>query len=110
MKPVNMHVPQNVSELITLINSLLTSAPQFLDRTGYMPFLNLDFVFQELSEGLSFNRSRMGEERCHQLMQMSDEMRRLFEADPDDKTGQTLEGCKIIHKMEDILRDARRKS
>ena len=34
----------------------------------------------------------------------------LFEADPEDKTGETLEGCKIIHQMEDILRQAQRKS
>jgi hypothetical protein len=41
---------------------------------------------------------------------MSDQMRALFEADPEDKTGDTLKGCKIIHEMEDILRQARRKS
>jgi hypothetical protein len=43
-------------------------------------------------------------------MRMSDQMRALFEADPEDKTGDTLKGCKIIHAMEDILRQARRKS
>ncbi len=41
---------------------------------------------------------------------MSDRMRALFEADPDDKTGETLEGRKIIQEMEDILRQVRRKS
>jgi hypothetical protein len=43
-------------------------------------------------------------------MRMSDQMRALFEADPEDKTGETLKGCKIIHQMEDILRQARQKS
>ena len=34
----------------------------------------------------------------------------LFEADPDMKTGQAREGCKIILAMEDILRQAKRKA
>jgi len=36
-------------------------------------------------------------------------MRALFEADPEDKTGETSKGCKIIHEMEDLLRQVRRK-
>jgi hypothetical protein len=75
-----------------------------------LPFLNLGYVFQQLHEGLSHNRPTLGEERYHELMQMSDRMRALFEADPEDKTGETLKGCKIIHEMEDILRQVRRKS
>jgi hypothetical protein len=43
-------------------------------------------------------------------MTMSDQMRALFEADPNDKTGDTLKGCKIIHAMEDILREVPRKT
>lgn len=36
-------------------------------------------------------------------------MRALFEADPEAKTGDTVRGCKILHQMEDILRQVRRK-
>jgi hypothetical protein len=75
-----------------------------------LPFLNLGYVFQQLHEGLSHNRPTLGEERYHELMRMSDRMRALFEADPEDKIGETLKGCKIIHEMEDILRQVRRKS
>ena len=75
-----------------------------------MPFLNLDYVFQQLNEGLSHNRQTLGEERYHELMRMSDRMRALFEADPENKTGETRKGRDIIHEMEDILRQARRKS
>jgi len=89
---------------------MLLSAPKFLDKTGYLPFINLDYVFRQLHEGLAHNRPTLGEERYHQLTQMSDQMRALFEADPDDKTGETLKGCKIIHEMEDILRQVRRKT
>ncbi len=37
------------------------------------------------------------------LRAMSDKMRALFEADPDDTTGDAKAGCKLIHEMEDIL-------
>jgi hypothetical protein len=63
-----------------------------------------------LREGLNYNRGMLGEERYHELMRMSDRMRAHFEADPEDKTGETLKGCEIIHEMEDILRQVRRKS
>ena len=109
MKP-KMHIAQNIQELIELLNSMLISAPKFLDKTGYFPFRNLDYVFRELREGLAHNRPTLGEERYHELMRMSDQMRALFEADPEDKTGETLKGCKIIHEMEDILKQVRRKS
>ena len=89
---------------------MLSSAPNFKDKTGYLPFLNLDYVFRQLSEGLSHNRSTLREERYHELVGMSDQMRAYFEADPEDKTGETAKGCKIILEMEDILNEARRKS
>jgi hypothetical protein len=69
----------------------------------------LDYVFQELHAGLKYNRQVLGDERYQELMEMSDRMRALFEADPEDKTGETLEGCKIINQMEDILLQVRRK-
>ena len=110
MKPAKMYVPENIQELLEFVVSMQLSAPKFFDRTGYFPFLNLDYVFQQLRQGLALNRQTLGEERYNELTRMSDQMRALFEADPEDKTGETLEGCKVIHKMEDILRQARRKS
>jgi len=110
MKPANMHVPQDIQELLEQLASMLLSAPKFTDKTGRLPFLNLDYVFRELNEGLSSNRPTLGEERYNDLTRMSDQTRALFEADPEDETGETLKGCKIIHEMEDILRQVRRKS
>ncbi len=109
-KPAKMYVPQNVLDLSDFLTSMLLSAPKFLDKTGYFPYQNLDYVFLQLNEALNHNRATLGEERYHELVRMSDRMRALFEADPEDKTGQTLEGCKIIHEMEDILKQVRRKS
>jgi len=110
MKPAKIRVPENVIEILEVLSSMLVSAPKFLDKTGYFPYMNLDYVFQQLNQGLSLNRQTLGEERYNELMRMSDQMRALFEADPEDKTGQTAEGCKIIYEMEDILRQIPRKS
>jgi hypothetical protein len=110
MTTTKLSVPQDIQELLDHLSSMLLSAPKFVDKTGYFSYLSLDHVFRELKEGLSHNRQTLGEERYQELMRMSDQMRALFEADPEDKTGETLKGCKIIHEMEDILRQVRRKS
>ena len=105
-----MYVPHDIQELLEFVVSMLSLAPKFLDRTGYFPYQSLDYVFKQLKEGLSYNRSTLGDERYHELLRLSDQMRALFEADPEDKTGDTMKGCKIIHQMEDVLQQARRKS
>ena len=110
MKPAKMHIAQNIQELLELTSAMLLSAPKFTDKTGYFPYRNLDYIFRELHEGLNHNRRRLGEERFAELTQMSDRMRALFEADPEDKTGETLQGCRIIHEMEAVLKQSRRKS
>lgn len=110
MKPVRMHIAQNIQELLELLTSMPLSAPKFRDKTGYLPFLNIDYVFRQLHEGLNHNRPTLGEERYHELMRMSDRMRVLFEADPENKTGETRKGRDIIYEMEDILKQVRRKS
>jgi hypothetical protein len=105
-----IRILENIEEILDHLSSMLVSAPKFLDRTGYFPFQNIDTEFQQLSVGLDFNRLSLGDARYQDLKRMSDEMRSLFEADRDDKTGDTADGCKIILAMEDILRDARRAS
>jgi hypothetical protein len=110
MKPAKVRVPQNIPELLDLLISMLLSAPKFTDKTGWLPFLNLDYVFQQLNEGLKHNRPTLGEERYHELLRRSDRIRVLFEADPEDKTGETRKGRDIIYEMEDIVKQVRRKS
>ena len=72
--------------------------------------MNLDHIFRELHEGLNHNRPTLGEDRYHQLMRMSDRMRAHFEADPENKTGETRKGRDIIYEMEDIVKQVRRNS
>ena len=40
---------------------------------------------------------------------MATQMRPLFEADPEDKTGETTKGIKIIHAMAEMLRQVPQK-
>lgn len=69
--------------------------------------MNIDTEFLALNEGLLAVRKKFGEERYVTLRALSDKMRALFEADPEDKTGDTQAGREIIHEMEDILKSKR---
>jgi hypothetical protein len=55
-----------------------------------------------LNEGLLVIRKKLGEERYATLRAMSDQMRAYFEADPDDKTGDTDAGRRLIREMESV--------
>ena len=110
MRPKKMYVPKDIPDLLDFLVSMLLSAPKFIDKTGYFPYRNLDYMFRQLNEGLSVNRPKLGEERYHKLMGMSEQMRALFEADPENTTGETRKGRDIIYEMEDILKQVRRKS
>ena len=110
MTPKKAFIPSTIMELREKLSAMFLSAPTFIDKTGHLPFLNLDYVFMQLTQGLTLNRSNLGDGNYAKLMDMTNAMRPLFEADPEDKTGETLQGCKIIHEMEDILNEVRRKS
>ena len=110
MKPVKMYVPRDIGEVLDHLDHMLLHAPKFIDKTGYFPFQNLDYVFRQLAEGLSNIRPTLGDKRYHELTRMSDRMRALFEADPENKTGETRKGRDIIYEMEDIVKQVWRKS
>jgi hypothetical protein len=104
-----MHTPEDIQEVLVLLGWILVKGPRFIEKSGYFQSVSVEYVFDRLKEGLGNVRGRLGEERYQQLMQMSDQIQTLFEADPDDKTGETLQGCKINHQIEDTLRLVRRK-
>ena len=108
--PYRPHIPQSIRQIMEVLALILFKSPTFVDRTGYFPGQNIDTVFRQLGEGLLQNRGKLGEERYLKLVEMSARMRALFEADPEDKTGDTHKGCLIIHEMEDLLRQKVRKS
>jgi hypothetical protein len=87
----------------------MLDAPTFKDRTGYAPGMSIDTEFYALNEGLKNIRKKVGEERYLALVALSDRMRAHFEADPENKTEDTIAGRYLIHEMEDILSSRRRK-
>jgi len=108
MTPIKVHIPNDISELLTLLGWISVKAPKFTDRTGYLPGVTLDSAFHALSGGLSNVRPELDDSAFHRLRLMSEQARALFEADPDDKTGQTLQGRQLILQMEDVVREAPR--
>jgi len=103
------YIPQDGSELLDQLAYMMLKSPTFKDRTGYFPRQNIDTAFFALNEGLLTLRKTLGEERYATLKALSDKMRALFEADPEDKTGDARAGRMIIREMEDILKSAARR-
>ena len=103
-RPYQPYIPQTTGELWDQIASMMLGAPTFKDRTGYFPAMNIETEFAALNGGIDAVRKKVGEERYAALVALSKQMRPLFEADPEDKTGEAQAGRRLIHQMEDILR------
>src|SRR5579872_6198313 len=100
------YIAQDIGELWDKLGAMTLGAPLFKDRTGYFPQMNLESEFFGLNESLLVLRKKLGEERYATLRAMSDQMRALFESDPDNTNGNTKAGRKLIREMEDILKSA----
>lgn len=98
------YIAQDIGELLDKLGAMMLCAPLFEDITGYFPQMNLASEFLGLNESLLALRKKLAEERYEKLKVLSDEMRALFEADPENKTGETRAGRKIIREMEDIVK------
>ncbi len=101
------YVPETLSEINDFLAVLLGGAPTFVDETGFYPKQNIDTRFQQLTEAFSRVRKKLGEERYAKLIDLAARTKALFLADPNDDNGKTLEGCKLIWEIEDIIQDAR---
>jgi hypothetical protein len=107
--PYTYLIPKNLSELRDTLGGMMLLSPKFEDITGYFPGRSIDTTFYELNEGLRLMRGKLGDELYLKLRDMSDQMRAHFEADPEDKTGESLKGREIIMDMEDLLKEHGRK-
>jgi hypothetical protein len=107
-RPYTPYIPTTISELMHLLGWMMLAAPTFIDRTGYFPGRNIDTEFFALNEGFKAVRKKLGEERYAALVALSDRMRAHFEADPENKTDDTLAGRQLIYDMEDLLRTKRK--
>jgi len=106
----NPYIPRTKSEIWDFLAHMMLSAPTFIDRTGYFADQNIDTEFFALNEGLKAIRKQVGEEDYQKLVELSVRMRGHFEADPEDKTEDSLKGRDCILEMEDILRAAGRRT
>ncbi len=106
-RPYKPYVSQTIGELNEKLGWMMLNAPTFKDRTGYFPERSIDTAFWALNEGLDTLRSKLGEERYAKMREMSDQMRALFESDPDSKNGGSKAGRMTIYEMELMLRRKR---
>jgi len=102
--PYKPYIPQDVGEILDQVRSMMLGSPDFKDDTGYFPERNIDTAFFSLNEGLQVIRGKLGEEHYMTLRGMSDQMRALFESDPDNTNGGTKAGRKLIREMEGVLK------
>lgn len=109
-RPYKPYIPQSIGEIIDHLGSMMIFSPTFEDHSGYLPGRNIDTTFFELNEGLKVLRKKLGEERYAGLVSLSDRMRAHFEADPENKTDDTLKGRALIHEMEDLLTQRKAKA
>src|ERR1700679_2217860 len=103
MRNLQPYIPQTIGSVMDKLGFIMLSSPTFADKTGHFPEQNVETTFYALNEGLKRLRSKLGEEVYQRIMEMSDQMRAYFEADPEDKTGETTKGRKLILEMEDLL-------
>jgi len=103
------YIPQTAGEIIDQLGWMMLYSPKFETDSGYFPGQNLDTTFFSLNEGLKAIRNRLGDERYADLLAMSDRMRAHFEADPENKTDDTLAGRALILEMMGLLKARRQK-
>ena len=108
-RPYEPYIPQTTGELWDLIGGMMLDAPTFKDDSGYFPGMSIETEFRALNGGIDAVRKKIGEERHAALIALSDRMRALFEADLEDKTGDSQAGRRLLYEMEDVLRPERHK-
>jgi hypothetical protein len=107
MRPYKPYIPQNISEIWDLLGSMMISSPLFVDTSGFFAEKSIETEFFKLKEGLGMVREKLGEERYGKLVDMANRMRAHFEADPEDKTDDSLAGRRLIQEMEKELKQVR---
>jgi hypothetical protein len=110
MWPAKLYIPQGIGETIDQLGMMVLRSPTFVDNTGYLPYRNIDVIFLQLNEALRRIRNKLGAEPYLRLLDMSDQMRAHFEADPENKTDDTIKGREIIDEMQNLLKQKVRKS
>jgi hypothetical protein len=101
-RPYKPFIPKDLNEIIERLNCMIITSPTFVSQI--FPNLNIDTEFYELNEGLRLSEGKLGQDLYLKLRDMSDQMRALFEADPEDKTDDSIKGREIILAMVDLIK------
>jgi hypothetical protein len=97
------YVPKGLDAIYDLLGFMMLYSPTFIDKTERIADQNVETVFHSLNAALLAHKDDLREEKYVRLIGMSDRMRMHFEADPEDKTDDTLKGRELIDDMSDIL-------
>jgi hypothetical protein len=97
------YVPESLYAIYDLLGLMMLYSPTFIDKTEWFADRNVETIFHALNAGLLAHKEDLGEEKYVCLIGMSDRMRMHFEADPENKTDDTLMGRQLIDDMSDIL-------
>lgn len=100
-------MPGSLSEIYHALARLVGGAPTFVDDSGHFPERSIDTDFTMLTAGVGKVRSKVGEERYAALMVLAARAKALFADDPEDSSGKTGEGIKLLYEIEDIIQAAR---
>lgn len=102
------YVPATLSEIYDYLAGTLGRAPTFIDETDFYSSGGIDTEFSVLVSAFGNARLKLGEDRYAKLIELAARTKALFLADPNDDNGKTVEGCKLIWEMENIIQDARK--
>jgi hypothetical protein len=96
----------DIEDIGTFLGWMVLAATTFADTSGYFPGQTIEKVFFGLNESFKRIRGKVGDEQYIQLEDMACRVRAHFEADPEDKTADTIIGRELIEDMRDLLKAA----
>jgi hypothetical protein len=103
LRDYNPYIPETTDELMDHLASMMLGSPKFEADPVYFPNMSIETEFFALNEGLKRLRRILGEDRYNSLTSFSNRMRAHFEADPENKTDDTIKGREIILEMRDLI-------
>ena len=103
------YIPTGMGEVRDYVGSMVLGAPRFIDKTGFYPDQDVNSEFFALIEGFKTIQKRLGEDNYQKVVALAQQAKALFEADPDDKTGDSTKGRECLFEIEDILKAANRR-
>ena len=103
-RPYKPYIAQTIGELSENLGWMMLNSSDVQGSYRLFPGSQHRYRLPSLNDSLANLRGKLGEERYAKMREMSDQMRALFESDPEGATGGRKAGRQIIHEMELMLR------